>query len=361
MKLLFPTQVLDRQNAVLGFVPSWIEAFAGECEAVRVVALEVGDTSGLPENVDWREVGRRGRVRRYLRWRAIMNEALFQDGFDVVLAHMVPRYALFSESQARKAGAGLFLWYTHKGVDGRLRRAEKIVDGIFTASEASLRIETAKRIVTGHGIDTEHFAARSHSPVQPPRVLSVGRLSRTKDPLTVLAATSILVSRGIDLRLDWVGGGLTAEDAGYARSVQEQIEVGGLEGRVELHGPVPWAEVPPIYRRASVLVNASLTGSVDKVVLEAMACERAVLTCNESFDDVFRELDSKDAERLRFQPGDANELAAKLEQLLAMTPADRAALGGRLRDVVCRSHEVGALCSRLVSEMRQRMPGQAGR
>ena len=385
MRLLFATQVLDRGDAVLGFVPGWVEALAAHVERLRVVALEVGDASGLPDNVDWRVIGRTGSLSRWLRWRRVMREALADGasesgGFDVVLAHMVPRYALLSAGPARRAGARLFLWYTHKGVDARLRRAERVVDAIFTASEESLRLETPKKVVTGHGIDVEHFAARGVQPVRPPRVLSVGRLTRSKDPLTVLAATAILVSRGHDLRLDWVGKEKTLNSTvissvptirGLARAMRQPSSMlapmrqppsrrgGGPAGRVELHGPVPWSRVPPLYQRATVLVNASLTGSVDKVVLEAMACERPVLTCNESFAPLFAELGA-DAERLRFAPGDADELATKLEALLLLSPAQRAALGSRLRAIVVRDHEVSRLCERLVREMSARA-GRGGR
>ena len=88
MRLLLLTQTLDRQDAVLGFVSRWVQGLAAVCERVRVVALEVGDTSDLPDNVDWREVGRQGRVRRYLRYRRYLSEALRRDGFEAVLAHM---------------------------------------------------------------------------------------------------------------------------------------------------------------------------------------------------------------------------------------------------------------------------------
>ena len=66
MKLLFLTQVLDANDAVLGFVMRWIEGLAKVTERVRVVALEVGDISSLPDNVDVREVGRKGKIRRYI-------------------------------------------------------------------------------------------------------------------------------------------------------------------------------------------------------------------------------------------------------------------------------------------------------
>ena len=356
MRLVLATQVLDRRDAVLGFVPRWVEGLAAACERVRVVALEAGDVSGLPANVDVRTIGREGRVRRYLRWRGHLREALRDDGFDQVLAHMVPRYALLARRQARAAGAGLHLWYTHGRVDGRLQRAVRVVDKVFTASAESMRIETDKRVVTGHGIDLGHFSADPATgvPEGPPRILAVGRITPAKDPLTLLAAVSILVSRGYDLYVDLAGPTLAAGDPAYLRQVEEQIEVGGLEGRVTLHGAVPYGEIPALYRRARVLVNPSHTGSIDKVVLEAMACELPVLTCNEAFPPMFASAGpelARDAERLCFPAGGASELAERLARLLALPAAERRALGGRLRALVARDHEVDALMARLVREM----------
>jgi glycosyltransferase involved in cell wall biosynthesis len=349
VRLVFVTQVLDGRDAVLGFVPRWVGGLAARCERVRVLALEVGDTSGLPQNADVRAIGRRGALRRYLRFRRLLGEAL-DEGFDAVLAHMVPRYALLARRQARAAGAGLHLWYTHGEVDGRLQRAVRVVDKVFTASPQSMRIETEKRVVTGHGIDLAHFASRGVEPEGPPRILAVGRITPAKDPLTLLAAVSILVARGFDLHVDLAGPTLAAGDAAYLRRVEEQIELGGLAGRVALHGAVPYAEIPALYRRARVLVNPSRTGSIDKVVLEAMACERPVLTSNEAFPPLFAELGAA-AARLSFAAGSADDLAEKLAALLALPAPDRRALGARLRALVARDHEVDALMARLVSAM----------
>jgi glycosyltransferase involved in cell wall biosynthesis len=353
VKLLFLTQVVDAQDAVLGFVPRWIQGFARECERVRVVALEAGDVSTLPPNADVRVIGRKGTISRWLRYRAILSEALEKDGFDTVLAHMVPRYALLARRPGRRAGAGLYLWYTHAGVDGRLRRAIRAVDKVFTASPESLRVDTEKRVVTGHGIDLAHFSNGENgkaAPERPTRILAVGRLTPRKDPLTAIDSTAILVARGHDVHLDLVGSGLTEADKGYLRTVEDEIRLGSLEGRVQRPGSVPYREVPTYYRRATVVVNASLTGSLDKVVLEAMAMGRPVLTCNEAALPLFTEL-GEDAEKLAFEPGNATQLADRIEALLALTQAERDALGARLRAIVARDHEVDALVRRLVAEM----------
>jgi glycosyltransferase involved in cell wall biosynthesis len=44
--------------------------------------------------------------------------------------------------------------------------------------------------------------------------------------------------------------------------------------------------LPDYYRRASLFINLSTTGSLDKAVLEALACECPVITTNEAFRDL---------------------------------------------------------------------------
>lgn len=350
MKLLFLTQVVDAEDAVLGFVPRWLAGLARHCERVRAVALEAGDLSGLPANVDVRVVGRRGRLLRWLRYRQILREALVHERFDAVLAHMVPRYALLAAGPARRAGARSYLWYTHAGVDRRLLQAVERVEKVFTASPESLRVDTPKRVVTGHGIDLVHFALREEESTACPRLLSVGRLTASKDPLTVLEALSLLTRRGRDLALDWVGGSMTAADEEYGRVVEARVRELGLGDRVRFAGEVPYQEIPGWYARSTLVVNASLTGSVDKVVLEAMASGRAVVSCNEAIPPVLGAL-GPERDCLRFSPRDAPGLAAGIEALLERGPAARAALGARLRAIVARDHEVEALMQRLVREM----------
>jgi glycosyltransferase involved in cell wall biosynthesis len=322
VKLLFLTQVLDRDDAVLGFVPRWVEGLARAAERVRVVALEAGDVSGLPANVDVRAIGRSGSIGRYLRFHSALRAA-FREGFDAVLAHMVPRYALVARGPARRARARLYLWYTHGTVDKRLRRAERVVAKIFTASPESMRLATPKRAVTGHGIDLAHFDRVDVVPETPARILAVGRLTPAKDPLTVVAALSQLVGHGHDVMLDLVGGGLVAGDEPYVEQLRSSIAQSGLAARVTLHGPVPYRTVNELYGRASVCVNSSLTGSLDKVVLEAMAAGRPVVA-----SDLGRMGAMVRAARcgLVVPPADVDAHARALEQLLG-DPEEAARLG----------------------------------
>ncbi|TAJ11725.1 MAG: glycosyltransferase [Planctomycetota bacterium] len=349
MKLLFLTQVLDAQDAVLGFVPRWIQGLARHCERVRVVALEVGDVRGLPPNVDVREIGRRGVVLRYVRYRRVLAEAFGRDGFDTVLSHMVPRYALVADGPARRAGARAFLWYTHKGVDARLIKACARVEKVFTASAESMRVDTPRKVVTGHGIDLEHFRP-APPPSGPPRLLSVGRVTPAKDPLTIVEALARLRAEGRDVALDLVGAGLAGGDAAYGERVSRRIDELGLAAHVARPGEVPYPRVPDSYARATLVVNASHTGSLDKVVLEAFACARPVVSCNESIPPLLAPLGAR-APWLHFDKGDAASLARAIGRLLDLPAAERDALGRTLRSEVAAHHEVDALMARLCREM----------
>ncbi|MEL6428513.1 MAG: glycosyltransferase family 4 protein [Planctomycetota bacterium] len=353
MRLVFVTQVLDRGDAVLGFVSRWVEAFAHECERVRVVALEVGDTSGLPANVDTVALGRTGRVRRFLRYRRALTGA-FREGFDGLLTHMVPRYSTLAAPYARRAGVPHHLWYTHKGVDRRLLAAIEVVDGVFTASEESLRVDTPKRIVTGHGIDAAHFEAdRAPDPDGRIRLLSVGRVTPAKDPLTVVEAVARLREDGRDVSLTWAGGALAPGDEEYGALVERAVEGRGLESAVRFVGAVPYPEVPTLYRDADVFVNASRTGSVDKVVLEAMAARLPFVTCNESIPPLLDEVLPPDdvREHVAFGVGDSASLAERVACVLDESAPAREARAAALHEYVRTRHNVDDLVARLVDHM----------
>lgn len=350
MKLIFVTQVLDAEDAVLGFVSRWVAGLGAHADRVRVIALEVGKTRGLPDNVDWRVLGRKGAVRRYFRYRRALREA-FSEGFDGLLTHMVPRYSNVAAPFARRAGVPHFLWYTHKGVDARLLRAIGLVDGVFTASLESLRVETPKRIVTGHGIDAAPFDLPPVPDLSKrARLLSVGRMTPAKDPVTILRAVHALRESGRDVTLSWVGGGLARGDDDYQDMVHDLIQELGLRNAVTLRGSVPHTEVPAAYAASDIFVSASRTGSVDKVVLEAMAARRPVLSSNESIPPLFagdRDL-APVASSFSFAGGDVGELCAGVAEWMDRPHAETCALGDKLRDLVERDHDVDRLMERLV-------------
>ncbi len=353
MKLVFVTQVYDVDDNVLGFVPRWVEGLAKNVERLKVLALEVGHKGSLPPNVEVREIGRKGRLRRWLRYRNYLRQAFGEQGYTALLAHMVPRYASLADGLVRRHGGRNYLWYTHKGVDQRLERAAEVVDKIFTASEVSLRLPTEKKVVTGHGIDLQHFpwvAAREAE--GGPRLLCVGRLTPAKDPLTALRAMALLQQRGLHCTMEWIGDGLVKADVNFSRQVLHEAEMLGVALHVDWAGMVPYRRIPARYAHADLLLSTSRTGSVDKVVLEAMATGLPVVASGEAYPPLWNRLDAETAAKMTFPGGQAEALADRIEAWWATSAAERSAVGQSLRAIVEADHEVERLMGRLVGEMR---------
>ncbi len=351
MKLVFVTQVYDCNDGVLGFVPEWVRGLANHAEHVMVLALEVGDLGDLPDNVEVRRIGRKGKVARFLRYRKFLRTALATQGCDALLAHMVPRYASLANGIVRKNGARNYLWYTHRGVDRRLLRAVSLVDKVFTASDESLRVDTSKKVVTGHGIDVKHFAGDRHTEKRGgPRLLAVGRLTPSKDAITTVKAVAELRSRGIDASLHWIGAGLVDADVDYARDVLHQCELLELTQHVEWMGAVPYLKIPYHFLNADMLVSSSRTGSVDKVVLEAMASRLPFIASGEAYAPLVTSLGARAAD-LAFPEGNHTAMADRVQKLWEQGREEREVLGHSLCEIVQRDHEVDDLMGRLIQAM----------
>lgn len=156
------------------------------------------------------------------------------------------------------------LWYTHKSVNLKLRIATFFAHTVFTASRESFRLRTKKLRVMGHGIDTDFFSPDS-SIVREKWLLSVGRLMRSKRHDL---AIQIAARENKELRIAGEG----PERQNLETLARE------LGARVLFLGALNQSQLRDHYRLADTLIHTSETGSLDKVVLEALACGLPVRT-----------------------------------------------------------------------------------
>ena len=266
MKLLLVTQIVDKDDPILGFMHRWIEEFSKHVESIEVICLKEGKHE-LPTNVKVYSLGKKqttiiydsGLLKRigygfrflYLIWK-------LQKNYDTVFVHMNPEYVVLAGWWWRITNKKVGLWYTHKSVDLKLRVAELFVDVIFTASKESFRLPSKKLQVMGHGIDTEFFAP-DEKVSRGNHLLSVGRLMPTKrHDLAIRVAKDA----GVALRI--AGAGVERERL-TALALELGVQVTFLGGLTQLG-------LRDEYRIATKLIHRSETGSLDKVVLEATAC-----------------------------------------------------------------------------------------
>ena len=374
MRILLITQEIDENSALLGVTLTWIRHLAPKVEHVAVLALSVGAVS-LPDNVSLYSMGKERSANKLFLLRNFYGHLwrlLRRRDVDLIFVHMVPRYAILAAPLARLYGIPMVLWNAHGTVSRYLRLAHRLVAAVVTASPESFRINSPKRIVTGHGIDTEFFTAAGHGSVDSeggrrlqtcatgretadeapreaahgPVLLTVGRLSRSKDYGAIIRALALLRSRGAhnQAHLRIIGTPFFDDDHAYLAELKDLTRELELADHVTFAGKVPNRLMVEEYRRCAVLINSSHTGSIDKVVLEAMACEKPALTCNESFAPLL----AGRADLLMFAPGNVDELAGRIAQVLALDADRRRELGRSLREIVVDEHSVAGLTDRFV-------------
>jgi glycosyltransferase involved in cell wall biosynthesis len=266
MKVLIITQALDKQHPILGFFHRWVEEFAKHTEEVHVIALQTGDYD-VPENVTVHSLGKErsaNRLQRMFTFYLLL--ITLHKKYDSIFVHMNPEYIVLAGWWWRLTGKKIGLWYTHKSVDLKLRIAVFFADIIFTASKESFRVHSKKLQVMGHGIDTDFFTLDLNR-ARENHFLSVGRLMSVKRHDRAIRTAH---EAGAPLRI--VGDG-------PERPALEALakELGAL---VTFLGALMHEELRDEYRVAARFIHTSETGSLDKVVLEALACGCPIQTAD---------------------------------------------------------------------------------
>jgi len=350
MRLLVFNLVTDADDPILGFTTTWLNALAKRCEAMDVISMSVGRLA-VAGNVRVYSVGKeRGysEPRRAVEFYRILGRLLAENRYAACFAHMMPLFAALGAPLLKLHRTPITLWYAHSAVGPALRLAEMAADHVVSASPESFRLPSRKLIVAGHGIDTAQFAPAQAAGARPFTFGTVGRVGPKKQTgLLVEAARLLAAEKSADVRVRIVGGPLPGDEA-YADRLRAAAREYGMSDVVEFAGEVRFDQVAEEYHHMDAAVNLSLTGSIDKAALEAMACGLPLVASNEAFIPVL------DAWRdLLIVPGGppealADSLARRLRRLMAMPPAERQALGLALRQIVVEGHSLDRLMDRLV-------------
>jgi len=272
MKLLIVTQMVDENDPILGFFCPWIQEFAKHCSKITVIALSVGKHH-MPSNVSVHSLGKdKGYGRFTYTVRFYKYIWSMRNKYDVVFVHMNPEYICMAGIMWRILGKRIALWYTHKSVTPKLRIAEFLSNIIFTASQESFRLQSKKVHVVGHGIDTNFFTPNENIN-RDNWLLSVGRLTQSKRHDLAIHVAALVNS---ELRI--VG-------EGPEHKILEALAK-ALKVKIRFLGGITQTQLREEYWRAAYLIHTSETGSLDKVVLEALACGLPVISTNEAFSNM---------------------------------------------------------------------------
>lgn len=280
--LLIITQKVDVHDQLLGFFVPWLHEFAKRYAQVTVLCLEAGEYA-LPENVRVISLGKdRGASRlsilfHFYRW--IISH---RSEYDAVFVHMNPVWVVVGGIPWHAMHKKVALWYTHKAVTLKLRLAAHGADIIFTASPESFRLKSSKVVVTGHGIDTNLFRPDTSGHLPGLTLLSVGRIAPVKNYEMLVQAVRILQQEGRDPSVTLIGEPALAQDIEYEKRLKDLIQGLGVASHFRFLGKISNKDLVPYYQSNAIFVHLSKTGSLDKAILEAMACGMKVVSCNDA-------------------------------------------------------------------------------
>lgn len=336
MKLLIITQKVDKDDQLLGFFIDWLDLLAKKFEKITILCLERGEFI-LPGNVQVLSLGK-DRGTSKLKQLSNFYFLLFtlRNDYDAVFIHMNPLWVVLGGWYWHLTRKKIFFWYTSGGITTKLRLAEKFANTIFTASSESFRLPSKKIIVTGHGIDTELFRPSENLKIKSEKlkILSVGRISPVKNYEVLIDAAQILKNRGSDFLITIIGEAPLEKDKSYEENLKLKIKSLNLENNFDFIGKVGHKNLPAYYQSHDLFVHLSRTGSLDKTILEAMACRMNVLSSNDAARN-FLPLE------LIFDGDNPKELADKI------ATTRNKEVNERLRQYVVENHNLSKLIDKI--------------
>ncbi|MFA4941344.1 MAG: glycosyltransferase family 4 protein [Patescibacteria group bacterium] len=349
MKLLILTQKIDIKDDVLGFFHNWVKEFSQNCGKITVVALGVGEYN-LPENV---KVLSLGKERGSSKIKYILNFYKYiwreRKNYDKVFIHMNQEYVVLGGLLWKIFGKKIFLWRNHAKGDFFTDLAVFLSNKVFCTSGFSYTAKFSKTKLMPAGIETDYFVNLNHSAEEGKiNLLFLGRISPVKDLETLIKSLAIIRKEDEKFFLNIIGEA-SERDNGYFEKMRKLVVDLGLEKYVKFWGRASYGKTLEFYNRNDVFINLTKSGSFDKTILEAMSCEKMVLTCNQSFLDVFPK-DWRDI--MIFKEEDPEDLAEKITSLCRMAAEKKSAIVKESRRIVKENHSLNVLAKKLFQEIK---------
>jgi glycosyltransferase involved in cell wall biosynthesis len=284
---------MDPKSRVLAWQYYVVCALAAHCNSVTVLTEHLAHCD-LPQNVRCYVVPS-AFIKIPLRWlgaKWLMNLLVVwlaaTGRIDSCFIHMNMEWTYRLGQVLRFFRVPVLLWYAHGTVSLRLRIAHFFADRVVSSTPEGFRLPSRKLRVIGQGIPIALFAIPSDRSALRD-VVTVSRLSPRKRIDVLIKVFAKLAGEPAlsGARLLIVGDAVGRADLSFKNALERLVESLALTGRVRFLGHVPLDEMARIYATAAIHVNASDTGSMDKTVLESLACGCPVVTTNSAFRTLF--------------------------------------------------------------------------
>jgi glycosyltransferase involved in cell wall biosynthesis len=249
--------------------------------------------------------------------------------FDRCFVHMNFEWALWFAPFFKIKKIPVIVWYAHGSVTKLLKKTLPYTDKILTSTKEGFRINSDKVVIIGQSIDTElfplHLAVSSSG-----KIIYVGRISPVKNIERLIEIMEILVIKRNQQQfsLTIIGLPLTQTDRKYYEDLKMNVRQKGLESFIRFQGQVSNNKIPEYYSDTFLHLSCSNTGSMDKTLMEALACGCPVLTTNIALFDIIEE-------KYKIKSMDSHEVA---DQVMKIYDEQLTIDRNKIRSIVINGH-----------------------
>lgn len=341
MRLLVITQAVNIHDPVMSFFHQWISLLSQRFEGVEVICLGSGEYN-LASNVSVYSLGKENNntfINKIINFYKYLWQ--LNGKYDAVFVHMNEEYVLLTGWWWRLTGRRVGLWRNHKQGSWKTYIAVWLSNLVFCTSPFSFTKRFSKTLLMPVGIDTNVFKLihSESGQVENGSILCLGRIAPVKKIEVLIKALRILKDRGIIFVCDIVGDCLP-RDINYLNLIKQEISDYNLGSLVRFYPGVSNMDTPGLYWQHQIFVNMTPSGSLDKTILESMACGSVPLMANKSLED---ELDNL----LIFEEDSAESLADHLIYILDMPKEQREKIITTNNKYVRENHSLDLLIDKL--------------
>lgn len=342
MKLLVLTQKVDKNDDLLGFFHNWLIKLASRFDFITVIALGVGEYD-LPQNIKVLSLGKE-KSQNKLNYIKNFYKYIFENkaNYDAILVHMNAEYVVLGGIWWRLWGKKVALWCNHAYGSMAGKIAAGWADKIFYTSPFAFMARYKKAIKMPVGIDTDLFNSSKQVPPLTRggqegffKILSLGRISPVKKIDVLIKAIKQINNSKIILN---IYGDAPARDQDYYKKIKE---LASTDSRIHFYPKIANYKTADVYNQHDLFVNLTDSGSFDKTILEAMACETLVLVCNQSLKNIL-------PDQFLFTENNIDNLSQKIENIINIDKKD---FGRQFRNYVLEQHSLDALVNKFYSEL----------
>jgi glycosyltransferase involved in cell wall biosynthesis len=242
-------------------------------------------------------------------------------------------------------GKRIGLWYAHGAVSTSLKVATLLTHTVFTSTPQGFRISSAKKVVTGQGIDMSRFVYAERQPqTHQLQLITVGRVSVSKQLETLLQACALLRQQGVSFQFRIVGSVVTEADKAYEANLRAYCDRKGIADAIIWQGPATQSELPSLLAVADLFIHDGVTNSLDKVLVEAVACGVPTISSNPSYRHIIGAVDQP----IYFPAGDAAALVTCMQSMASLPLVDKNQFTRGIAQKVQREHSLPNLVSGIV-------------